>query len=199
VDGEVRGSVYEVNEEPFNGLVSLLRCPACHSGIVSYQEFQGGENVYGDASRVWPEPTRPLDWSIPEIVRTSLNEAEKCLRASAYMASVVMCGRALEGICRHFETKSPYLGGGLSELRDREIIDKQLFQWSQELQKHRNIAAHASEKKIAKRDAEDLMDFVFAISEYIFVLKHKFEQFLKRKEDPAKSENKVVPAKKASW
>jgi hypothetical protein len=197
VDGENYGGIYE-SSEPVDGLVSLLRCPSCNNAIVGWQDKVGidhdGSAVYDDAVRVWPEPKRPLDWSIPEIVRISLNEAEKCFRASAYIAAVVMCGRALEGICRHFGTKNAHLSGGLAELRDKEVIDKRLYEWGEELRRHRNIAAHASEKKISKRDAEDLMDFVFAIGEYIFVLNHKFEEFLKRKaKETAKATQPAIP------
>ena len=92
-----------------------------------------------------------------------------------------MCGRALEGICRHFETKSPYLSGGLKELLDREIIDKRLYQWSQELQRQRNLAAHASEEKVSQDDATALLEFVTSICDYVFVLSAKFEEFMKRK------------------
>jgi hypothetical protein len=113
-------------------------------------------------------------------VRVSLDEAERSFRASAYLASAVMCGRALEGICRHFNTKSAYLGGGLKELLDREIIDKRLFEWSQALQRSRNAAAHASEERISKEDASDLFDFVVAIADYVFVLNERFQEFMKR-------------------
>ncbi|HXQ21174.1 MAG TPA: DUF4145 domain-containing protein, partial [Candidatus Acidoferrales bacterium] len=105
---------------------------------------------WGNTTRLWPSPKRYLAWSIPKGVRQSLEEAEKCLGVGAWIACVAMSGRALEGICRHFKTMSPYLGGGLEELKQREIIDSRLLRWSQELQRHRNIAAHATEERITK-------------------------------------------------
>lgn len=87
----------------------------------------------------------------------------------------------LEGICRHYQTKSQYLGPGLRELRERGMIDGRLFRWAEELQKSRNIGAHATGEKVSKQDARDLLDFTNAICEYIFVLTAKFEAFMKRR------------------
>jgi hypothetical protein len=102
------------------------------------------------------------------------------------MACAVMCGRALEGVCRHFKTSSSYLAGGLKELLEKEIIDKRLFQWSQELQRHRNFAAHATDEKITREDAESLLEFVVAICDYVFVLSAKFQDFMSRKAKPTR-------------
>ena len=99
---------------------------------------------------------------------------------------MVMTGRALEAMCRHFQTKSRTLAHGLKELLDREIIDKRLFQWSEELRVHRNLAAHATDEQLSHDDAEDLYNFATAICDYVFVLNEKFDLFMKRKEDKKK-------------
>jgi hypothetical protein len=170
-------------ELPFR--TTLVGCSICHGSIVVGQEasISGEEGDDWDAPvRLWPSADRQFSWNFPVVVRHSLEEAERCFRAKAFTACAAMCGRALEGVCRHFKTKSPYLGGGLQELLDRGVIDKPLFAWSQELQRHRNIAAHASGERIAPDDAQDLLDFVYAISEYVFVLSERFRQFMLRKE-----------------
>lgn len=172
---------------------SLIECLSCKSLILVGQNYViEDDSDWGKGTRLWPSPRRYLAWSIPSKVRTSLEEAEKCLGAGAWIGCVAMCGRALEGVCRHFKTKSQYLGGGLKELKQREIIDKRLYEWSQELQRHRNIAAHATDENISKQDAEELLDFVVSISDYIFVLNEKFEQFMKRKQD-----QKIAPHNKS--
>ncbi len=80
---------------------------------------------------------------------------------------------------------------GLKELLDMEIIDKRLFQWSEELRFHRNLAAHASGEQFTHDDAEDLFNFATAICDYVFVLNEKFSLFMKRKE--AKKSPPVEP------
>ncbi|WP_447652278.1 DUF4145 domain-containing protein [Pseudomonas abietaniphila] len=169
-------------DEPGPFITSLLECPSCKNALISgqYDWPNGGGYIRDAPERVWPQPRKTVSWSIPEGIRTSLEESQKCIFGGAYIASAAMSGRALEGVCRHYSTKSKYLGKGLEELKDREVIDKRLLEWGRELQKHRNIAAHAGDQKINPQDAIDLLDFVTAICEYVFVLTEKFEKFMTR-------------------
>lgn len=179
--------------------VALLRCPECRHLLVSQQKpvwFAGlapedpdlldvieGEPVvekWSVASRVWPEPVSELAMSVPATILTCLLEARKCLHGTAYTACVAMSGRAIEAMCRYFNTKSDMLFEGLKELHEQGVIDKRLYEWGDELRKHRNLAAHASGAKFNLTDAKDLYDFATAICEYVFVLTAKFESFKKR-------------------
>jgi Domain of unknown function (DUF4145) len=173
--------------------VSLLTCPNCGNALLAGEN----EDPFTDSdilewtipNRIWPAPDRHFSWHIPLIVRSSLEEANKCFKATAYSACAVMCGRSLEGICRHYKTRSGYLGGGLKELLEKEIIDKRLFAWSEALQKSRNLGAHASEEVVSKEDAGDLLDFANVIAEYVFVLTEKFRAYLERQQK-AKNDGK---------
>lgn len=93
-----------------------------------------------------------------------------------------MAGRAIEGICRHHQTKGQYLGHGSQELKERGIIDGRLFEWSQELHWHRNEAAHAGNEEIELDDARDLFEFALAICEYVFTLSDRFRRFKDRRD-----------------
>lgn len=68
----------------------------------------------------------------------------------------------------------------MKELHDRGIVDKRLYEWGDELRKHRNLGAHASGAKFNLTDTKDLYDFSTAICDYVFVLAEKFESFKKR-------------------
>lgn len=165
--------------------VSLAVCPACHEAVIARETWQGegdhGESLWGKATRVWPRAERETNAMIPDIVRISLEEAQRCHKAAAYTACAVMCGRALEAVCIHFGTKDRHLAKALPELRDRRLIDERLFNWGDELRKHRNVAAHATEDRISRDDATDLFEFLTAICEYVFVLTQRFESFMARK------------------
>jgi hypothetical protein len=101
-----------------------------------------------------------------------------------------MSGRTLEGVCLYHSTKSKDLSHGLTELKDKGIIDDRLYQWGEELRKHRNIGAHATEENISKDDAKDLLDFAQAICDYVFVLNARFNRFMDRKDRTAASKTK---------
>ena len=106
--------------------------------------------------------------------------------SGAAYAATAMCGRAVEAICRHYQTRDSYLGAGLKELRDSGIIDARLYQWSEELRDQRNNAAHATDTEISFRDASDVLSFTYAIIDYVFLLTQKFDQFQARKREREK-------------
>jgi hypothetical protein len=157
-------------------------CSKCGGAPFAKQEISvdGDEEYYSEPKRLWPSPPSDALASMPRPISHALDEADKCLFGQAYSASVVMSVQAIEGICRHFGTKSDKLFNGLKELRDGEIIDKKLYEWADELRKHRNLAAHPTGIKFTRIDAEDIFDFARAICEYVFVLTVRFERFKER-------------------
>lgn len=78
------------------------------------------------------------------------------------------------------------LGEGIKQLRDKKVIDDRLFDWSQQLQAFRNLAAHPEEISISRDDAEDLQTFVNAIVEYVYDLADRYEEFKVRVDARAK-------------
>ncbi|HYZ76400.1 MAG TPA: DUF4145 domain-containing protein [Gaiellaceae bacterium] len=126
---------------------------------------------------MWPHPEAKIPWELPDTVRGSLREAQKCLRAQAYIASAAVSGRALEALCRDLNANDKMLGAGLKELRDAGKIDERLYAWGTELNAKRNIAAHPDPTPIPQRDPQYVFDFALAICEYVYVLTAKFERF----------------------
>ena len=202
VDGELIGKhiFYDPQEgPPFKAV--LVKCPVCDNPLLGGSDhYQTGPDTseWSALKRLWPQQETYIDWEIPLIARNSLLEAQICHKAKAYSACAVMSGRILEGVCKHHATKSKNLASGLKELKDKGIIDDRLYQWSEELRKHRNIGAHATEDKISKEDAKDLLDFAQAICDYIFVLNAKFNRFMERKDnaESQKTSKKKTKAKK---
>jgi hypothetical protein len=193
VDAKIIGE--HLSDDPQKGPPSktiLAECPICNNSLLGSSEHLQTDidtYIWTDLTRLWPKKRNSIHLTIPAIAQNSLIEAETCFRAKAYDACAVMSGRSLEGICLFYKTKNKNLAQGLKELRDKGIIDDRLFNWSEELRKLRNIAAHATDKKISKEDAKDLLDFANAICEYIFVLTEKFNKFMARKSKTAKSKN----------
>ena len=175
---------YNPEEDPFPSSVILGNCPSCNNILVGLSEQVDdpeGRLIWTHATRLWPEPKRAVSSSVPEIVKVSLEEADKCFEAGAYSACAVMCGRSLEGMCIHFKTEKRNLSDGLKALKEREIIDERLYKWGEELRHIRNLGAHATTEKVTIQDARDLLHFVHAISDYVFVLTERFDEFMNRK------------------
>jgi hypothetical protein len=177
-------SLYD-DETPEPQETVLVACPTCSQPIVA-QRWYFETRMYSDGTtegeftefkRVWPRPDTEISWELPEAVRTSLDEAQKCLSAQAHVASAAMSGRALEALCRDLNANDSMLGEGLKELRRAGKIDDRLYEWGEALHEKRNIAAHPDPTEISQRDAQYVFDFAVAIAEYVYVLTAKFERF----------------------
>jgi hypothetical protein len=82
------------------------------------------------------------------------------------------------------------LGEGIRRLHEQKIIDERLYEWSQSLHAIRNLVAHPEDITVSREDAEDLQVFVNAITEYVYDLSDRHEEFKSRqaeKKKPRKS------------
>lgn len=206
--------------EPVGERLSVGVCPHCNSILVgeSYQthfaEWDSDVDRWSAFVRVYPKPPKSFSSPrIPRVVKHSLLEAERCLQVNANIAACVMLGRALEAVCRDIlQTTKPedheqsgaskrnlMLAKGINALRDMQIIDNRLYEWSQQLHAFRNLAAHPEDISISRADAEDLQSFVYAIVEYIYDLTDRYNEFKSRlkthpklKKPSAKKQSKAV-------
>jgi hypothetical protein len=205
--------------EPYGTRLYVGTCPRCETplaGRALQLRFEGWEDeredVWSDPVRVYPKPTKTFSsFRIPGSVTVSLTEADIALQGNATLAACAMFGRALEALCRDVlytaeekkavregtSKKRMMLAEGIKQLRDRNVIDSRLFDWSQHLHAFRNLAAHPdSDVTITREDAEDLQAFVYAIIEYIYDLTDRYEEFKERQERRAKAKmkSKETPA-----
>lgn len=154
----------------------LLRCRACGDPLLVRQyDFDDGP-----ADRLWP-PLRHRLWGLQPPVQIAVDEAVRCLGAGAYVATAMMCRRALEALCRQYYPDIRNLAWALTQLRSDGIIDAQLAEWASALRESGNLAAHESDADISEEDAEDLLDFTEAILGYVVVLREQFQLFRARR------------------
>jgi hypothetical protein len=198
---------YETNE-PYGERLHVGACPSCGSLLAGESMQVGFESIdsefdeWSDVVRIFPKPPKTFNsLRVPRIVKESLIEADRSLQANANIAACVMLGRALEAVCRDLlqpasskrttaaadtsPTRPIMLGAGIRKLKEKNFIDDRLFDWSQQLQAFRNIAAHPTEESISREDAEDLHTFVYAIIEYIYDLTDRYNEFKERIADRA--------------
>jgi len=193
--------------QPYSKRVFIGNCPSCdtilvgESDQIDFEGIDAYEDRWSDITRVFPQPSKSFSsCRIPRVVTDSLNEADRSLQAGANIAACVMLGRALEALCRDIlqpKSEEPevapvklkkklMLGEGIKKLRDTKVIDDRLYDWSQQLQAFRNLAAHPEDISISREDAGDLQTFVNAIVEYVYDLADRYDEFKTRTENHAK-------------
>lgn len=201
--GRAQRSVWdEFASEPWGHRLLLGSCPVCKTLLVgeanqtAFDGFEGEPyDQFADVVRVYPNPPKVFSsFRIPKLVLESLAEADRCVQASAYVAACAMLGRALEAICRDVllpsdasgSKKKLMLAAGIKQLKERKFIDDRLYDWSQQLHGFRNLAAHPDvEFSVSRTDVEDLQAFVNAITEYIYDLADRYDEFKRRLEKQA--------------
>jgi hypothetical protein len=170
---------------------------------IAFEDFDSEFDRWSDVVRVYPKPAKVFSsHRLPRVAIESLTEAERCLQVNASVAACVMFGRAFEAVCRDIlqpkggdpssatdaaaPKKRIMLGTGIKQLRENNVIDDRLYDWSQQLHAFRNLAAHPEDISISREDADDLQAFVYAIVEYIYDLTDRYNEFKSRVERRAK-------------
>jgi DNA-directed RNA polymerase subunit RPC12/RpoP len=174
---------YPGDDESEPSKYQFIECTHCSTVMLGRAEMEEDEEFgrgWGDLDRKWPLPDAQLHANIPQSVRLSLQEAQRCFANNAFMACAVMCGRAIEGLSKD-KTKARYLGEGLKRMKAAKTIDDKLFEWGEALRNERNIGAHAGEATVSYQTANDVLDFSLAITEYVYVLDEKFKSYKARK------------------
>jgi len=176
-------NVYPPGEDYDRTKHQFIKCSHCNTAMVGFCDWEyddeGGQG-WGWPTRQWPDVDQQLHDNIPHIVKRSLEEAKRCQAASAFTACAVMVGRAIEGMCKD-KVNAKSLSEGLKKLKAEGIIDEKLYNWGEALRKERNIGAHPGEQSVSWEDARDILDFSYAMAEYVYVLDEKYKEYLARK------------------
>lgn len=172
-------------------LLRILLCPNClNFNIIEYSEERCifNEDLYDyELDNLDPNYLYPYNKTFADIsskaknIRDTYTEASTCFKAELYTSSVAMCRKTIEMLCLYFDISEPYtLDGKLLEMRNKAIIDSKLYEWANALKKFGNDAVHTS-TKFSKEDAQDILDFTYALVEYCIDFDYKFEKLLQRR------------------
>jgi hypothetical protein len=201
-EGRAEHAYLDEGNYPHCTRLHVGKCPRCSTLLageaeqIRFESFDSEYDEFSDVVRVYPKPPKTFSsYRIPKVATESLLEAERSLQAGAHIAACAMLGRALEALCRDLlrpakpdeaagkRIKPIMLAEGIKQLKERNIIDERLYNWSQELHAFRNLAAHPDEESaISRDDAEDLQAFVYAITEYVYDLTDRYAEFKERAE-----------------
>lgn len=164
---------------------AYLECPACKGGIlVSQMEHYDGEGdfYWSNPYTLYPKDTLLLNHNVPESVENAYSEALKCKSVNALNACIIMCRKTLEALCDDLgmSGKMEKLEKKLKSLVDKGFINTDIHNWSTLVRLKGNKGAHSLSNDITRKEIDDLMNFVKAIIEYIYVYKKKYNEFIQQ-------------------
>ncbi|MEU6725952.1 DUF4145 domain-containing protein [Nonomuraea wenchangensis] len=176
--------------------LAIATCNYCSAPMVLHQEliwddYREEETVRSTrANVVWPitdQRSMVRSILIPEELRREHQEAQRCFNADAYTATVVMVRRALEGVCSQHKITATSLVRALEEMESQGLIEGRLLEWAQELRVLGNQAAHFTGRPVARQDAQDALELLDALLDYLYLFTGRFNAFKERRSEAHKS------------
>ena len=153
--------------------------------IQESSDWNGYEHVSSPPIVVWPDRDAPLSAEIPEPARKAFEEARVCHRAGQFTAAALMVRRTLEAVCVDKGATGNSLNSKLNDLKNKEIIEGKLTDWSHDLRALGNEAAHDTAVFIGAVDAQDALELAEALLNYVYVLNAKYNAFKARRSGPS--------------
>jgi Domain of unknown function (DUF4145) len=158
-------------------------CTSCHSPIVLYQEVEPGpfENDWGTFTQEYPQADRQFPHSVPQGIRHEFAEAQRCMQGKNYTAGAMMARRVIEMITKDQDHRNRNLIGALKSMRDVGVIDARLYDWADAVRQVGNEGAHST-APVSREDAEEVLLFVEALVDYLYVFRKRYAQFQARRQ-----------------
>ena len=182
VDARVVSRYEPTNWEDPPPRYSFLKCNRCQEPMLISEE-PAYDDDYFSPTLLYPPPDKEFDNSVPKPIRVTFREAQACFKGKTYTASAIMCRKTLEGICEAHGIRKGRLVDKLKEMKQKELIEKRLFEWADALRLFGNEAAHDVDVTISKDDAKDILEFSEALIEYVFTFRDRFNSFIKRRKE----------------
>jgi hypothetical protein len=169
----VPGVIRAVMHQSVHGVkYAILCCQACDGVFVvaDLPDDKGWRVVH-------PIPYKPASDKIPRRIRTEYEEANLCFAVGAYKACVAMCQRTLESLWHNKRVS------GLYELLEKGIISQKLYDRANEIRHWAGITKHKPfAKPVSEVDAEDLLTYLDAILNHVYVEEKSFKALKKKRE-----------------
>ena len=184
---------YNFREEEFDECLhtfKLLKCPHCGRPFLIEQVYDTSVFYSDDdfctsdvkEEILYPKLDKNINSKLPKYIDHAFKEAQKCFKCHAFTASVIMCRKTLEGICKEYKIEKGNLQKKLENMKKNKIIDDNLWEWADTLRLAGNDAAHDLDIIFDKVDAQDSIDFTYALIDYIFTYRKAFELFKQRRQ-----------------
>lgn len=160
---------------------TFAACEECQSSALFVREDFGEGFDEDSFYRIHPPHERHLGFYLPDIVRSSYEEAARCETSKAWLGCAVMVGRTLEAVCKEFDPAIKSIYQGLKDLHAKGTLSQDMLDWATELRLIRNIGAHATADKVSAIDAHESVDFLQAMLEIMYDLRPKFQKLKERR------------------
>jgi glutamate-1-semialdehyde aminotransferase len=129
----------------------------------------------------WPTVGGTVHEAVPLAIRSALEEAATTLGAGCYRAATIMARHALEAVTKDQGATKSSLADRLKEMVAAHKLQPNLAEWATEVRLVGNAGAHNPLAAVPREDAEDLLDFMRDLVNYLYVLPFELVERRKKK------------------
>ena len=160
---------------------TFLQCTKCSQPFITCTEYSDNpehyhDPTYGQPKTLYPTSEKTISYEVPTYIRTVLEESMRCYNNKAFIASVMMCVKALEYVCKDYKIEEGSLENKLKKMKEQEIIDQNLYDWADRLRVTENDFVHKN-ITFGATDAQYMINFTYTVIDYVFTYRKKIEQF----------------------
>jgi hypothetical protein len=167
-----------------NSWSTVLLCRNCKEGIsiieVEYKfpapPLRPGSGVSAGLAvsrrpiHWYPQVGSTVDASVPEPIKSAIEEAITTLHAGCSRAAAIMARHTLEAFLKTRGIAEHNLKASIDKLASNGDLAPGLKDWCHEVRGVGNAGAHDPLASISKEDAEDLINFMMSLLDYFYVL-----------------------------
>lgn len=160
---------------------SFCRCSQCSKPILVSQTNWFSTIEEDEPYIVYPQEKAALSHEVPYELRSTYNEASVCYKCKAFTATLLLCRKIIEGVCKEQKAAGGNLKNMLDDLLAKEVIDRHLHEWADMLRLSGNEAAHELNVRQQRENAKDILGFTEAILDFVYTYRKRFSMFKERR------------------
>lgn len=175
--------------------VASLNCRNCHQPTIVFEEQFAGEqpakqHKFGGVISWrgffwWPFLNIHSVRDVPGEITAILQEAKTCFSAQCFRAAAVMARRTLEAIINDKGASGKNLYVGIKNLKDKDVIEKNLLEWASEIRLIGNSGAHFDPiEDVSKDEAKTVIVFLEELVKFIYIMPAELDRRRNGKVNP---------------
>ena len=142
---------------------------------------------------IFPPPPQ-LSSHVPAALRGDFEEAWRCFRAKAFIATAVMVRRVVEGACDECGFKKKSIYQAIEAMKEAGLLGSRLADCAHQLRILGNDGAHPTKLRISKKEAQAALIFIEALLDQVFVLDRLLGNF-ERQTESRKEWEEILPGR----
>ena len=152
-------------------------CQSCGGAIIGSRNPQ-----FATALEIFPA-SKNVDESIPDKAKQFLSQSLETIHAPA--GSIMLSASSIDAMLKEKGYKDGSLYSRIKKASEDHLITEGMSEWAHQIRLEANDQRHADESASlpTEEDAKRILEFAFALAEFLFVLPNKVQSAIEKTKD----------------